>query len=220
MQKVQVQLIDDTDGSAATETVSFGLDGTGYEIDLSLSNAAELRASVADYVDHARKANRVVAPRQQRNRVDTAVVRQWLHDNGHGDSLSDRGRIPTHLQERYDNRNQVPEMRAAEGPMPTRAEVSAIAAELQHFQPPQAPAAEVPPEKEAEVSAVIAAAKDEVRRQRRNQDKAPSATAPVAESTATASPTAEASRLKRPTQRGQRNDTTAKGAAKAETTIM
>ena len=42
-QKVQVLLVDDIDGSEATETVSFGLDGVAYEIDLSSGNAGQLR---------------------------------------------------------------------------------------------------------------------------------------------------------------------------------
>jgi Lsr2 len=56
-QKVQVLLVDDLDGSEATETVSFGLDGVSYEIDLSTGNAGELRKELAHYVDHARKSN-------------------------------------------------------------------------------------------------------------------------------------------------------------------
>ena len=46
-QKVQVLLVDDLDGSEATETVSFGLDGVSYEIDLSSGNAGELRNELA-----------------------------------------------------------------------------------------------------------------------------------------------------------------------------
>lgn len=34
-----IELIDDLDGSEATETVRFGLDGTEYEIDLAGQNA-------------------------------------------------------------------------------------------------------------------------------------------------------------------------------------
>jgi hypothetical protein len=40
-QKVQVLLVDDLDGSEATETVAFGLDGASYEIDLSTGNAGK-----------------------------------------------------------------------------------------------------------------------------------------------------------------------------------
>ena len=51
----KVVLVDDIDGNDADETVSFGLDGTSYEIDLSSDNAAALRDALAEYVDHARK---------------------------------------------------------------------------------------------------------------------------------------------------------------------
>jgi Lsr2 len=37
--KVNVLLVDDIDGSDAVETVSFGLDGTHYEIDLNSDHA-------------------------------------------------------------------------------------------------------------------------------------------------------------------------------------
>jgi hypothetical protein len=56
-QKVQVLLVDDLDGSEATETVAFGLDGASYEIDLSSGNAGKLRKELAHYVEHARKAS-------------------------------------------------------------------------------------------------------------------------------------------------------------------
>ncbi len=49
-QRVQVVLEDDLDGDEADETVTFGLDGTTYEIDLSKKNAAELRDALAGYV--------------------------------------------------------------------------------------------------------------------------------------------------------------------------
>ena len=54
-QKVNIVLVDDIDGSDAIETVSFGLDGTSYEIDLNDKNAAALRDALAGYVGHARK---------------------------------------------------------------------------------------------------------------------------------------------------------------------
>ena len=54
-QKVSIVLIDDIDGSDAVETVSFGLDGTSYEIDLNKKNAAALRDALAGYVGHGRK---------------------------------------------------------------------------------------------------------------------------------------------------------------------
>ena len=49
-QQVSVTLVDDLDGSEAAETVSFGLDGRAYEIDLSVDNAARLRDAIAPFV--------------------------------------------------------------------------------------------------------------------------------------------------------------------------
>src|SRR6478752_10053837 len=48
--KTLIILDDDGDGSEAAETVSFGLDGKSYEIDLSTENAAKLRAALAPYL--------------------------------------------------------------------------------------------------------------------------------------------------------------------------
>src|SRR3954463_4823047 len=56
--KVQVILSDDLDDSiAADETVTFALDGTTYEIDLSEKNAEELRNVFGKYVSAARKVS-------------------------------------------------------------------------------------------------------------------------------------------------------------------
>ena len=54
-QRVQIILEDDYDGGVAEETVSFGLDGAEYEIDLSAKNAANLRDALAPWLGHARK---------------------------------------------------------------------------------------------------------------------------------------------------------------------
>src|SRR3954453_11594086 len=55
-QRVNVVLVDDIDGSDAAETVTFGLDGVQYEIDLSDGHADELRAALALYIGHGRRA--------------------------------------------------------------------------------------------------------------------------------------------------------------------
>ena len=46
-------LQDDLDGSDATETVSFAVDGVSYEIDLNDDNAARLRDDLAVWTAHA-----------------------------------------------------------------------------------------------------------------------------------------------------------------------
>ena len=40
-QKIQVLMVDDIDGSEGSETVTFGVDGVNYEIDLNEKHAGE-----------------------------------------------------------------------------------------------------------------------------------------------------------------------------------
>ncbi|WP_143263023.1 histone-like nucleoid-structuring protein Lsr2, partial [Amycolatopsis pretoriensis] len=49
-QRVHVEMVDDLDGSEASQTVPFSLDGVTYEIDLSEDNASALRDELARYV--------------------------------------------------------------------------------------------------------------------------------------------------------------------------
>lgn len=102
-QKVQIVLEDDLVGGPATQTVTFGLDGVIYEIDLNDENASTLRDDLARWVAAGRKAGRSAARTPSRRKPaasgGTAHVREWLRQQGH--TISDRGRIPAHLQEQY-----------------------------------------------------------------------------------------------------------------------
>ena len=51
----QVSLVDDLDGSQASGTVGFALDGKAYELDLSEANAHRLRDALAPFLASARK---------------------------------------------------------------------------------------------------------------------------------------------------------------------
>lgn len=53
-ERIQVELVDDLDGSTAQYTVTFALDGVTYEIDLNERHARELRALLDHYVRRAR----------------------------------------------------------------------------------------------------------------------------------------------------------------------
>lgn len=113
-QKVLVSLVDDIDGSEATETISFGMEGAGYEIDVSAHHAEELREKLDRYIQYARKVRRESAhPGHSaypgRSGWRHAEIREWLVANGYGDQLKDRGRIPGHLIAQYEARipNQV-----------------------------------------------------------------------------------------------------------------
>ncbi len=100
-QKVQVILVDDIDGGAADETVSFAVDGTSYEIDLSKKNAAQLRDALAPWVGSARKASGSRARRSRGGRVnDSADVRAWAKSKGL--AVSERGRISADIRAKYD----------------------------------------------------------------------------------------------------------------------
>lgn len=103
-QRMKIELVDDVDGTDADETVTFGLDGVSYEIDLSKKNAAKLRDHLALYVGSARKtggrrrrgasgAAAAVAGR-------TADIRAWARANGY--DVSDRGRIPENIRAAYE----------------------------------------------------------------------------------------------------------------------
>ena len=103
-QKVQVLLVDDLDGSEATETVSFGLDGVSYEIDLNTGNAGQLRTELDQYVEHARKPGSPQARRRrQRNgagREQSARIREWAKSRGF--KVNERGRIPANILAEYE----------------------------------------------------------------------------------------------------------------------
>ena len=107
-QKVQVILVDDVDGGKADETVTFGFDGTGYEIDLSSKNAKKLRDAVAPYLGAARKAGRVATAKARgrsggspaaADREQNQAIREWAKKQGL--KVSDRGRIPAEIVERF-----------------------------------------------------------------------------------------------------------------------
>jgi Lsr2 len=107
-QKHIVQLIDDLDQGVADETVSFGLDGATYEIDLSAKNAAKLRDALAQYVGNARRSSRSGGrpPGPSRrgrgargDREQTQAIREWARKNGH--KIGEKGRIPASILEAY-----------------------------------------------------------------------------------------------------------------------
>ena len=110
-QKVNIILVDDLDGSEATETVSFALDGTSYEIDLNDGNASALREAMSGYIGHARKVSGGGARRGRRGSSGsgssgaggsshTKDVREWAKSQGM--DVSERGRISADVQQAYD----------------------------------------------------------------------------------------------------------------------
>lgn len=98
-QKVQVVLLDDIDGGPADETVSFALDGIGYEIDLSAARARDLRAALEPWTAKARRVGVRRVGRSGRTASDVAVVRAWAKT--HGLAVNERGRISAEVRAAY-----------------------------------------------------------------------------------------------------------------------
>src|SRR3954463_7668021 len=101
-QRVQVILVCDLhEGEVeGTETITFGLDGSAYEIDVCEAHGKELRDAYAPFVGAARRAGRTTGGGQRRggrgarsggggNQV--AEIRAWARSHGH--QVSERGRI-------------------------------------------------------------------------------------------------------------------------------
>lgn len=100
-----VVLVDDLDGGAADESVTFGIDGTEYEIDLSNANAKKLRKVLAPYVEAGRKTS---TDRQHRGAsvrkqvlvgAPAAEVRAWAKTAGL--EVPDFGRIPAEVRVKF-----------------------------------------------------------------------------------------------------------------------
>ena len=86
------------------ETVSFSVDGTGYEIDVCTAHAKELHDIFGGYIAHARRASAVGRPRRKTRsgpgRERSSEIRQWARERG--EKVSERGRIPASIIQEYE----------------------------------------------------------------------------------------------------------------------
>lgn len=96
--KTKVTLVDDTDGSDATSTVTFALDGVRYEIDLNEENASVMRSDFSKWTSPARRTGGR-AKRGTGMGNEAKLIRDWAAQNGY--AISDRGRIPATVREAY-----------------------------------------------------------------------------------------------------------------------
>ncbi|GGK43317.1 Lsr2 family protein [Pilimelia terevasa] len=104
-------LTDDLDGGTAEESITFGLDGISYEIDLSANNAGKLRETLQAYIEKATRIGRgAITPNNRRRNSPSAgtaakdrelnkSIRQWAQQEGK--PLSGRGRIPQTIVNEY-----------------------------------------------------------------------------------------------------------------------
>ena len=108
-QKVLTLLTDDLDGGDASETITFGLDGVTYQIDLNAKNSAKLRAALNPFVAAGRRVSgsrsrsRIGSRGSSNSRsnggVDPAAVRAWAASNKI--KVSPRGRISAAVIEQF-----------------------------------------------------------------------------------------------------------------------
>jgi hypothetical protein len=107
-QRTVTILSDDLDGKEGKDiaTVTFGYDGSTYEIDLSKKNRAALEKALSPYIDAARKVTS--APRRSIKKSSTRATpddREWLRSNGFP-NVKDRGRLPGEAIEALSSRRQ------------------------------------------------------------------------------------------------------------------
>lgn len=95
----KVTLIDDLDGTLASETIKFTSEGTSYEIDLTDEHAAESRAALAPWVAHARPKTRPWGGRPVDAPGTSRAIRRWAND--HGVPCPVKGRVPQEVRDMY-----------------------------------------------------------------------------------------------------------------------
>jgi Lsr2 len=127
MRKVTVTLIDDLDqAKAADETISFGLDGRDYEIDLSKAHSSQLHKMASRYIAVARKARTAVqhrGPRRtQADRERARKIRAWAVEKGL--MTTQRGRIPAHVRHEYEATERAAAVPSRPSAAPERVPVS------------------------------------------------------------------------------------------------
>jgi len=104
-QRVQILLVCDLhdDDTAGTETVTFTVDGSSYEIDVCDAHSKQLHEAFAPFVAAGRRASRGGGSGRRGRRgsggFDPAAVRAWAKDNGV--KVSERGRISADVLEKY-----------------------------------------------------------------------------------------------------------------------
>lgn len=104
-------ITDDIDGTLITSedegrAVQFMIDGATYNIDLKSAHIDELKESLRPFITVARKQARVSRPksrgeRPRRDKEQLDAIRRWARNAGY--EVSERGRIPVHIEEVYEN---------------------------------------------------------------------------------------------------------------------
>src|SRR4051794_6250181 len=99
--KVIETLLDDIDGSEATQTVTFGYSGKSYEIDLNDKNAEKLNKALAPFIAAGRRTGAAPSKSSSKTGRDWNIVelREWAGKKKI--DVPQRGRIPQSIVDQY-----------------------------------------------------------------------------------------------------------------------
>lgn len=105
--KTVVTLVDDIDGSEASRSIEFSVDGQAYVIDLNDEHAHAFEQAIAPFVAAARKPRGRARGRAEPARLDQTgsvptptELREWARAHGH--PVPERGRLSRHVRYAYD----------------------------------------------------------------------------------------------------------------------
>lgn len=114
-ERIQVELVDDVDGSPAQQTVTFALDGVTYEIDLSERNAQALRSALARYIEQGRRVTGTAAPaaakssrKQEREERQTRQANRALTEEIRGAAQRTKERLSKQAEQRAAEQTEAP----------------------------------------------------------------------------------------------------------------
>ncbi len=95
--RIIVNKMDDLDGISGDDvaTVSFGVDGVHYEIDLGPAHQERLRAALAQFIPAARRVEWSASASYSTHDDLMARIRSWAQEQGVG--VAGRGRVPNAL---------------------------------------------------------------------------------------------------------------------------
>lgn len=104
VQRTVIVRSDDIDGTPASRSIEFTIDGVSYTIDLSEEHAGEFDAALDPWIRHARRTSKPRGTQSPVAKGSNDAVRAWARANGH--QISDRGRISAAITEAYAARRQ------------------------------------------------------------------------------------------------------------------
>ncbi|MEU7156068.1 Lsr2 family protein [Streptomyces chrestomyceticus] len=101
-------VVSDLSRKPGATTVSFGLGGTWYEVDLSPEEQESLEDALEPYVKVGRKAGATPVKRRvvpETTPEERERIREWARKNGY--EFAERGRIPKKVMKAYDEAHDI-----------------------------------------------------------------------------------------------------------------